>query len=203
MNVVKRAISILLAPKAEWQVIKSEPLTVAGIFTRYAMVLAAIPALAGFIGYSLVGVPLPFFGTFRYPLFRGLSWALLTYLLSLLSAFLLALVVNSLASSFGGKKDLVASAKVVVFAYTAAWIGGIFAVLPSLSILAALAGVYSLVLLWLGMKALNEVPAGKMVGYFAVTLIAAVALFFVIRWIPSVAVLSSGVDTGVFGTPAP
>ncbi len=203
MNVVKRTTNILLTPKAEWQVIQNEPLTVAGIFTKYAMVLAAIPALAGFIGYSLVGVSLPFFGTFRYSVVRGLSWAILSYALSLVGALLVALVVNSLAPSFGGEKDLVASAKAVVFGYTAAWVGGIFAIVPSLSILAALAGVYSLVLLWMGMKALKEVPIGKMAGYFAVTLIVALPLFFVIRWVAAAVVLSGGVDTGVFGNPAP
>jgi len=203
MNLVKRAKNILLTPRKEWQAIKTEPLTVAGVFAKYAMILAAIPALAGFIGYSLVGVSLPFFGTFRYPASRGLLWALLTYVLSLAGAFLLTLVVDALAPRFGASKNLAASAKAVVFAHTAAWVGGIFAVLPSLSILVTLAGVYSLVLLWLGIKALKEVPAGKMAGYFVVILIAAVALFFVIGLAVSSLAFGGGAAAGVFGAPNP
>ncbi|MCU0276486.1 MAG: YIP1 family protein [Acidobacteria bacterium] len=199
MNLVKRAKNILLTPRREWQAIKTEPLTVAGVFAKYAMILAAIPALAGFIGYSLVGVSLPFFGTFRYPASRGLLWALLTYVLSLAGAFLLALVVDALAPRFGASKNLAASAKAVVFAHTAAWVGGIFAVLPSLSFLVTLAGVYSLVLLWLGIKALKEVPTGKMAGYFVVILIAAVALFFVIGLAVSSLAFGGGDAAGVFG----
>ncbi|MBU4269182.1 MAG: YIP1 family protein [Acidobacteria bacterium] len=202
MNLIKRVKNILLTPKTEWQVIKGEPLSIAGMFTKYAMILAAIPALAGFIGYSLVGVSLPFFGTFRYPLSRGLAWALLTYVLSLAGAFFLALIVDNLAPWFGAKKNLVASAKAVVFANTAAWIGGIFAIFPSLSMLAALVGIYSLVLLWMGMKLLKEVPPGKMTGYFLVTLIAAVAIFFLIGLVVSSAALGGGSAAGVFGTPA-
>jgi hypothetical protein len=67
MGLLERAKNILLTPKSEWEVIKDEPLSISGIFTKYAMILAAIPALAGFIGYSLVGVSIPFFGNFRWP----------------------------------------------------------------------------------------------------------------------------------------
>jgi hypothetical protein len=203
MKPFTRAIGMLLNPRREWQKIKGEPLTVTGIFTGYAMVLAAIPALAGFIGYSLVGVSLPFFGTFRYPLVRGLAWAALTYVLSLAGALLLTLVVDKLAPAFGGRRDMPASAKTVVFAHTAAWVGGVFNALPALALLAVLAGLYSLVLLWLGMRSLQRVPAGKTAGYFAVTLAVAVAVFLLAGWIASLVVLSGGVDTGIFGSQIP
>ena len=201
MNLLKRVKNILLTPKSEWEVIKGEPLTIAGMFTKYAMVLAAIPALGGFIGYALVGVSIPFFGNFRYPVVRGLIWALLTYILSLVGTFVLALIVDNLAPSFGAKKDMVASVKTVAFAYTASWLGGIFAIFPSLSMLAALFGIYSLILLWMGMKALKEVPSNKMVGYFVVTLIAAIAIFFVIGLIVSSVALGGGAAAGIFVDP--
>ena len=201
MNLLKRVKNILLTPKSEWEVIKGEPLSIAGMFTKYAMVLAAIPALVGFIGYALVGVSIPFFGNFRYPVVRGLIWALLTYILSLVGTFVLALIVDNLAPSFGAKKDMVASVKTVVFAYTASWLGGIFAIFPSLSMLAALFGIYSLILLWMGMKALKEVPSNKMVGYFVVTLIAAIAIFFVIGLIVSSVALGGGAAAGIFVDP--
>jgi hypothetical protein len=201
MGLLERAKNILLTPKSEWEVIKDEPLSISGIFTKYAMILAAIPALAGFIGYSLVGVSIPFFGNFRYPLGRGLIWALSTYILSLAGIFILALIVDKLALSFGAKKNLAASVKTVVFAYTASWIGGIFAIFPSLSMLAALVSIYSLFLLWMGMKSLKEVPPNRMLGYFAVTLIAAIAIFFVISLIVSSVALGGGAAAGVFGNP--
>jgi hypothetical protein len=201
MGLLERAKNILLTPKSEWEVIKDEPLSISGIFTKYAMILAAIPALAGFIGYSLVGVSIPFFGNFRYPLGHGLIWALSTYILSLAGIFILALIVDKLALSFGAKKNLAASVKTVVFAYTASWIGGIFAIFPSLSMLAALVSIYSLFLLWMGMKSLKEVPPNRILGYFAVTLIAAIAIFFVISLIVSSVALGGGAAAGVFGNP--
>ena len=48
MNLVERAKNILLTPAKEWDVIKGEQLTIVDMFTKYAMILAAIPAVAGF-----------------------------------------------------------------------------------------------------------------------------------------------------------
>ena len=201
MNLLQRAKNILLTPKSEWEVIKGEPMSIAGMFTRYAMILAAIPALAGFIGYSLIGVSVPFFGIFRYPAIRGLIWAILTYILSLGGTYVLAMIVDKLAPSFGAKKNFLASVKVVVFAYTASWIGGIFAIFPSLSIISTLVGIYSLFLLWMGMKSLKEVPSGRMAGYFLVTLIMAVVIFFVIGLIISSLALGGAGAAGIFSNP--
>lgn len=50
MNIVERAKNILISPKTEWEVIKNEQSTVADLFTKYALILALIPAVAGFIG---------------------------------------------------------------------------------------------------------------------------------------------------------
>ena len=55
MNLVERAKNIILKPKQEWQVIAAEPHTVPGLYTQYVMILAAIPAVAAFIGFSLIG----------------------------------------------------------------------------------------------------------------------------------------------------
>jgi hypothetical protein len=200
---MKRVRNILLTPGSEWRVIREEPLTMAAIFARYAMVLTAIPALAGFVSYSLVGVSLPFFGTFRYPLGRGLAWALLTYVLSLAGIFLLVLVVDGLAPLFAAEKNLASSAKIVVFAYTASWIGGVFAVLPGLYLLAILAGAYSLVLLWLGIKALRNVSSSKAAGYSLVALIVAVAVYFIVALVASSIALGGGAAAGVFNNTNP
>jgi hypothetical protein len=43
---IARARSILLKPAETWDAIAEEPATVAGLFTSYAVVLAAIPAVA-------------------------------------------------------------------------------------------------------------------------------------------------------------
>jgi hypothetical protein len=56
MNLVDRVQKLFISPDAEWAVIKDEIHTVAGLFTQYVMILAAIPAVASFIGWSVVGI---------------------------------------------------------------------------------------------------------------------------------------------------
>ncbi|HNX97354.1 MAG TPA: Yip1 family protein [Candidatus Aminicenantes bacterium] len=200
MNLVERAKNILLTPKTEWEVIKGEPLTVVDMFTKYAMILAAIPAVAGFLGHLLIGIHVPLFGNIRWPFGNSLLWAVLTYVLSLAGTYALAMIIDALAPTFGAKKDLVASTKVAVFSYTAAWVGGVFMLIPSLSVLSSLIAIYSLVLLWMGMKSLKEVPEDKMVGYFVVSLIVALVIFFVIGLIVSAVAMGGGLSAGAFGT---
>ena len=56
MALIDRVQSILLKPKQTWPVIAAEGGDVASIYTGYVMILAAIPAVAGFIGLTLVGI---------------------------------------------------------------------------------------------------------------------------------------------------
>ncbi len=55
MDLVARVKGILLSPKSEWEVIDTESTTAGALYTGYIMPLAAIPAIAGFIGLSVVG----------------------------------------------------------------------------------------------------------------------------------------------------
>jgi hypothetical protein len=182
MNLVERAKNILLTPAKEWDVIKGEQLTIVDMFTKYAMILAAIPAIAGFIGYSLIGISYGF-GTFRVPIGTSLVWAILQYILSLGGVFLIAFIMDALAPTFGCSKNLVAAVKIVVFSYTAAWVAGILNIIPSLGILVGLASIYSLYLMYMGLQKVKDVPKDKMVGYFVVTIIAAVVVFMAIGMI--------------------
>lgn len=184
MNLVERAKNILLTPNKEWDVIKGESLSITDMFTKYAMILAAIPAVAGFIGNSVIGISYGF-GTFRVPLGSSLVWAILQYVLSLGGVYLFAFIIDALAPSFGCTKDLTASMKVVVFAYTAAWVAGILMIIPSLAILVSLASIYSLYLLYIGLAKVKNVPKDKMVGYYVVSIVVAVVIFFVIGLIVS------------------
>jgi hypothetical protein len=199
MNLVERAKNILLAPAKEWDVIKGEQLTIVDMFTKYAMILAAIPAVAGFIGYSLIGISYGF-GTFRVPIGTALVWAILQYILSVGGVFLIAFIMDALAPTFGCSKNLVAAVKIVVFSYTAAWVAGILNIIPSLGILVSLASIYSLYLMYMGLQKVKDVPKDKLVGYFVVTIIAAVIVFVVIGMIVGAVAFGSMSALGGFRT---
>jgi uncharacterized protein YqgC (DUF456 family) len=74
----------------------------------------------------------------------------LGYGLSLAMVYVLALIADALAPSFGGQKREMSALKLVAYSSTAAMVGGIFAMIPALGALTLLAALYSLYLLYLG-----------------------------------------------------
>lgn len=170
MNIIQRVTDILLKPKETWPTIEQEPGDVASIYTRYVMILAAIPAVATFIGLSLVGVG--FFGfSYRVPFFSGLSMMVVSYAMSLVSVFVLGLITDALAPTFGGTKNPLNALKLVAYGCTAGFVGGIFSILPALSMLGMLAGLYSIYLIYTGVPVLMKCPQEKAVGYTAVIIV--------------------------------
>ncbi len=178
MNLMDRVKNILLQPKQEWTVIDGEAHTVQGLYTGYVMILAAIPAIASFVGYSIVGMGL-LGATYRVPIASGIAHMVLTYALTLGWVYVMALIIDALAPTFGGQKNFLQAMKLAAFAPTAAWIAGIFAIVPVLSILGLL-GLYSLYLLYLGLPTLMKTPPEKAVAYTVVVILVAVVLSVIV-----------------------
>ena len=82
MDLVERVKAILTTPKTEWRTIESEPGDPAYLFTNYVAILAAIPAVCGFIGMSIVGVGMPMTGTYRVGIVGGFAAAIVHYVLA-------------------------------------------------------------------------------------------------------------------------
>lgn len=175
MDLVTRAKSILLKPKEEWPVIAGESTTTADLYKGYIAPLAAVPAVAGFIGMSLVGMPM----MGRIPILTGLSMMIVQYVLGLAAVYVLALIIDVLAPSFGGQRNPAQALKVAAYSMTAAWLAGIFSIIPMLGIF-GIVGLYSLYLLYLGLPALMGAPAEKATAYTVVVIVAAIVLWLVV-----------------------
>ncbi|HEV7633155.1 MAG TPA: Yip1 family protein [Steroidobacteraceae bacterium] len=180
-NLITRVTNILKTPKSEWPVIAAEPATIGGIYTNYVLVLAAIGPVCSLIKTSLFGVGLGPLGTYRVGLSSGITTAVLSYALSLLSIYILSLIINALAPSFGGQKDSVQSFKAAAYAATAAWVAGFGQLIPWLGLLITIAGaVYCFYLLFLGLPYTMKAPADRAVGYTVVIVVVAIVLSWVV-----------------------
>ena len=73
--------------------------------------------------------------------------------------------------------------KLSAYSATAGWVAGIFYLIPSLWILAAIGGLYSLYLFYLGLPVLMKVPAEKAVPYIVVIIISVIVLYWITGWI--------------------
>ena len=108
MNLLERIRRILGEPRDEWARIAAEPATVQSLYTNWIMILAAIGPVALLLSQD------------------SLQFAIAQYVRALIMTFVLALVVDAVAPSFGGTKDFVASLKLTAYSYTATWLAGIF-----------------------------------------------------------------------------
>ncbi len=175
MNLVERVRNILLAPSMEWETIKNETHPISDLFIHYAMILAAIPALASLIGFSIIGYSHGF-TTFRMPLGSGITYGILTYLSSLIGVYLLAMVIDLLSPNFEASKNMHEAVKISVYSMTPAWIGGIFLAIPPLAIISMIAGLYGLYLLFLGIKQVKDVPPEKQLSFFIIVVLVAIVI---------------------------
>ncbi|MBL0729164.1 Yip1 family protein [Piscinibacter sp. HJYY11] len=179
MNLIQRVQDILLRPAATWPAIEQETGDVASIYKNYVLILAAIPAVAGFIGMTLIGVG-GFGMHIRMPFVWGFTNMVVSYALSLVMVFVLALIVDALAPTFKGHKNQFNALKLVAYAMTAAFVGGIFALIPSLSVLGLLASLYSIYLVYTGLPVLMKCPPDKAAGYTAVVVVCGIVAAIVI-----------------------
>lgn len=179
MTIADRAKNIVLAPRTEWTAIEAEPTSINDIYKGYVVPLALIPAIAGFIGASIVGASIPGLGTVRIGFFAGLISAILQFGLSLVLVYVLALIIDALAPTFRGQKDTLAAFKVAAYSMTPTWLAGIFAVIPSISFLSLL-GLYGIYVLYLGLPRLMRAPEDKALGYTAVVVLSAIVLSIVL-----------------------
>jgi hypothetical protein len=181
MDVVRRVQGILLKPKEEWLKIKDEPTTVSGLFTSYAVILAAIPAVSQFVGRLLFRPQIPFVRVPVWSFGRALGSAILSYLFSLATVYVFALIIDALAPNYSSKANMTNALKLAMYSMTPVWVAGILYIVPALGILAVLAGLYGLYLLYLGFEApMMETPKERVLSYLVVSIIVIVALFIVV-----------------------
>jgi len=179
MNITERIKGILLRPKEEWQTIAGETTTVSELYKNYIFILAAIGPVASFIGMSLVGISLPMGGVVRVSIARGIASAIVQYGLTLVGVYVLAYIIDALAPTFSGEKNLGQAFKLAAYSGTPGWLVGVFALIPFLGILGIL-GLYGLYLLYAGLPVLMKSPKEKSTGYTVAVIVTAIVIFVVI-----------------------
>ena len=191
-KIVERIKAILTTPRTEWPAAAAEPATVQNLYAGYIAIVAALPIIAGFIKGSLIGAGA--FGiTVRTPIGMGIVGMVLHYVLALAIVYVVALIINALAPTFGGQKDMVQALKTVAYSWTASWIAGIAVIVPWLGWLIAIAGaIYAIYLLYLGLPHTMKCPPEKAGGYTAVSVIIAIVLSWIV----------GAIVVGVIGTAA-
>jgi hypothetical protein len=180
MQTINRIKSILITPKPEFTTIASENISHSKLFMSYVLPLALIPTICTFIGFGLIGQS--YFGVRIASMDWGIRQAIVQFIAMAGGAYITAFVINSLAESNGAVKSLDKAFALVAYAYTPMYIAGVLFIIPSLSLVVSLAGLYSLYLLYIGLQPLMKTPDDKTSGYFILSLIVTVVIFGILSY---------------------
>lgn len=175
-NLVQRVQDILLKPKPTWDVIDGEAATIKGLYTGYVMILAAIGPVCSVLGNMLLH------GFYFAPFL--LVAAVVGYAMTLVAVYVMALIIDGLAPSFGGTRNQIQAFKVAAYAGTASWLAGVFQLMPMLGFL-AIVGLYSLYLLYVGLPKLMKVSDDKAMVYTLVVIVAMIVVYVAIAIVMS------------------
>jgi hypothetical protein len=176
MALVDQVRNIVTRPAQAWPAIATEPGNASAVYSNYVAPLAAIGPIATFIGLSVIGISIPFIGTYRVPLVHGIVQAIVGYVFVLLGVFVAGLIINALAPMFSGQQDALAALKVAAYSSTPAFVAGILGIFPPLALLQLLAGLYSIYVLYLGLPVLMKSPKEKAPGYTALTVVCTIVV---------------------------
>ena len=173
---VARVKAILLSPKTEWPVIAGENTAPMALFTGYVIPLAVLAALVNFLRMSVVGISMPFGGTYRIPLLAGLTNAVFTCVMAAVGVGIIAFIINLLAGTFGGTSNGRRALQTAAYSVTAAYVGTVLGLLPMGTLLSLLAGLYGIYTLYLGLPVMMQSKPDKAVGYTASVVICTIVL---------------------------
>jgi hypothetical protein len=203
-NLIERAKNMLLTPKTEWPVVAGEATSIQQLYINYVGPLAVFAAIFAFVHVSIIGIHVPFGGgTLREPFAAGLMSLAMTLAGAVIGLFIVGIIINVLAPTFGGVRDMRQAMKTAAYAFTPGWLSVVFALLPSFgTLLQFIANCYGIYLLYLGLPIVMRGRKESAAGYTASVIVCTIVLGFVISGV-MIAAGGLGLASGAFSHLSP
>ena len=171
-----RAKNILIHPRYEWRVINDEPTTYTGVILRYVSILAVIPPAAAVAGKIIFDIPIPnstLTSSVTYLVLTNMLWyCMYTLNVVIAGAVISAIVITTSGSRWNALRGL----KVAAYSFTPLFIAGFVAVLPRMSWIVNAAIIYSIYLLYLGIRGLAAAGRKQAIGYTVASFLSAAVI---------------------------
>ncbi len=178
MEQLDRVIRILKNPSIELTKVKYEQIGTSYLL-RYMALLSLVPALGYFIGMGVVGLNINKPSSLIIPMEWAAIGGILQYILSFSGFYVTAVAINILASNFESKKNEIQAMKLAAYTSTPGLLGGIPLIIPEMSDIGLLFGLYGIYLLYSGIPILMETPKNKVMAY-TIGIIIVMSLSFVV-----------------------
>ena len=179
-------------PKKEWKSIKEERCTVGKCFCSHVLILAAIPAIAGYIGTTQVGWSFGGFEVHKLTTQSALQIAILTYLTMLVAVFSLGKAIHWMGQTYGSKQTLPQAIALAAYTATPLWLMGFFFLYPVLwfnMLIGLPALAYTVYLLYTGVPVMMSVSQER--GFLFASAVLAVGLVMLVAVLGAMVMLWS------------
>lgn len=199
--VLNHVWGLFFHPKQEWKSIKGERCSIGKCYCSHVLILAAIPAIAGYIGTTQVGWSFGGFEVHKLTTQSALQIAIVTYLTMLVAVFSLGKAIHWMGQTYGSKQTLPQAIALAAYTATPLWIMGFFFLYPILWVnmligLPALA--YTVYLLYTGVPVMMSVSQER--GFLFASAVLAVGLVMLVAVLGAMAMLwSMGIGPEVTG----
>ncbi len=181
--VVNRAKHVMSSPASFWDWAKTDTSSGKDLLLTYALPLTVLASAASFVKFTIFGIGIPMVGTVRTSFSAGIGTALFRIVSTFVSIAVVVFLLQKLAPVFKGSVPLIDAVKLSVYSMTAGWLGGIAILVPYVGTLVALVlSVYSLVILFKGIKVLTNVPPENTGKYFGSCCVVAIVLNLAIHF---------------------
>lgn len=167
---LRRVKNILLHPRDEWKVIKDEPVTYKQLIGGYISALAAIPLTVSIVEAALLG---PGTSDFRFAsivalLMQSSFW----YVMIVVDIMILGAIVNAFVTPSGVSSNGSRGLQIAAYSATPLFLVGIVVSIPLMRWLQYVAVLYSVYLLYLGIRSLMGMQQGRAAGYAVASFLA-------------------------------
>lgn len=199
--VLQHVWGLFAHPQEEWKDIRGERCTVSKCYCSHVLILAAIPAIAGFIGTSMVGWQVGSHEVNKLTTESALSIAVLFYIGMLVTVFAMGKTIHWMGQTYGTTQPLPQCIALAAYTATPLFLIGVMLLYPVLwlnLILGLPALGYTVYLLYVGLPIMMEVSEEK--GFLYSSAVLAVGLVMLVSlMVASVILWSAGIGPVLSG----
>ena len=175
--IINRLKQLLKDPVGTWGAIKDEKVALPELIAFYVAPLAVVPVLSEYLRMVIFGRTIPVINvTTQWSIFGGLVTSVVTYATMLLGIVVAGFVIHKLADFFGGAAEFIDGVKLVAFALTPTYLGGVFRLIPGLGLLEVLCSLYGIYLFYKGIPIITKVESKKILYVIASVIVTGIIM---------------------------
>ena len=185
----KHVWGLMAQPKDEWKSIRDERCTIGKCYCSHVLFLAALPAIAYFIGTSQVGWVIGA-KSVRLSTESALQIAGLTYLTMLVGIFAMGKTIHWMSQTYGATQNLPQSIALAAYTATPLFLTGIMLIYPILwlnLLIGLMALAYTIYLLYIGLPIMMKISQER--GFLFASAVMGVGLVMLVAVLAATVVL--------------